>query len=337
MTENTQVENKAPERINVLSIDGGGIRGIIPATILTEIEARTGKPISQLFDIVAGTSTGGILALGFVTPKAPGSTEPAYTGTDMIEMYEKYGKLIFPKRLFSNFMRIFRPEYPTSGLESMLEDYFGDTRLKDALSTVVLTSYDIENRMAFFFRSSNAKIPRLQSSYDYPMKSAARATSAAPTYFRPAKVPKGVPAGEYWHLIDGGVFANNPAMCAYVEALGVNPDAEICMVSLGTGTTAPINYANKADSWGLVGWARPVVTITMEAPGTTVDYQLNRLLSARNYFRIQTRVDEEGAILDNVEDANMEHLKELARKTIQDPAARFEEVCARLLENRQGS
>jgi patatin-like phospholipase/acyl hydrolase len=335
MIEATLIKRKAPDRINVLSIDGGGIRGIIPATILTEIEARTGKRISQLFDIIAGTSTGGILALGFVKPKEHGSKEPAYTGVDMIEMYEKYGNLIFPKRRLSKLGKIFRSEYPTTGLENMLETYFGDARLKDALSTVVVTSYDIENRMAFFFRSSNAKIARIQESYDFPMKSVARATSAAPTYFPPAKIPKGVPSAEYWNLIDGGVFANNPAMCAYVEALGVNPEAEICVVSLGTGATVPTSYAVKADKWGLAGWARPIITITMEGPGNTVDYQLTRLLDTRDYYRFQTQVDEDSAILDNASPANIQRLKDLARKTIAEQSVRFEDACRKLMENKR--
>jgi predicted acylesterase/phospholipase RssA len=318
-----------------LSIDGGGIRGIIPAVMLTEIEARTGKRISQLFDIIAGTSTGGILALGFVKPKSPGSKEPAYTGPDMIEMYEKYGESIFPKRRLSKLEKIFRSEYPTTGLDNMLETYFGDARLKDALSTVVITSYDIENRNAFFFRSSNAKIAKIQESYDYPMKSVARATSAAPTYFPPAKIPKGVPAAEYWNLIDGGVFANNPSMCAYVEALGINPEADICVVSLGTGATTPTSYANKADKWGLAGWARPILTITMEGPGNTVDYQLKRLLDTRDYYRFQTQVDEDSSILDNTSPANIKRLKALALQTINDQGTRFEDACLRLLENKQ--
>jgi patatin-like phospholipase/acyl hydrolase len=335
LIESTRIKKKAPDRINVLSIDGGGIRGIIPATILAEIEAHTGKHISQLFDIIAGTSTGGILALGFVKPKEHGSKEPAYTGTDMIEMYEKYGALIFPKSRMGKLGRVFRSEYPTTGLENMLEDYFGDARLKDALSTVVITSYDIENRMAFFFRSANARIARIQESYDYPMKSVARATSAAPTYFPPAKIPKGAPANEYWNLIDGGVFANNPAMCAYVEALNINPEAEICVVSLGTGVTTPTSYANKADKWGLVGWARPILTITMEGPGNTVDYQLTRLLDSRDYYRFQTSVDDHSAILDNTTSANIQRLKELAKQTVNEQNVRFEDACKKLMENKR--
>ena len=275
------------------------------------------------------------MALGFVKPKSPGSKEPAYTGRDMVEMYEKYGRQIFPKSRLGKLEKLFRSEYSTAGLDDMLETYFGDARLKEALATIVVTSYDIENRMAFFFRSSNAKIAKIQESYDYPMKSVARATSAAPTYFPPAKIPRGVKTDEYWNLIDGGVYANNPAMCAYVEALGVNPKAEICVVSLGTGVAEPTSYANKADQWGLAGWARPIITITMEGPGNTVDYQLTRLLNTRNYYRFQTQVDKDSAILDNTAPANIKRLKEIALKMINDQSARFEDACLKLLENKR--
>ena len=167
------------------------------------------------------------------------------------------------------------------------------------------------------------------------MKSVARATSAARTYFPPAKIPRGVKTDEYWNLIDGGVYANNPAMCAYVEALGVNPKAEICVVSLGTGVAEPTSYANKADQWGLAGWARPIITITMEGPGNTVDYQLTRLLNTRNYYRFQTQVDKDSAILDNTAPANIKRLKEIALKMINDQSARFEDACLKLLENKR--
>jgi patatin-like phospholipase/acyl hydrolase len=330
----TGQEEDKPKRINVLSIDGGGIRGIIPAMLLAEIESITGKRICQLFDIIAGTSTGGILALALTKPQGPGSRNPAFKASELVELYEKNGRVIFPKSAWGKFGTIFRAEYPAVGLERLLDQYFGDARLKDALNRVIITSYDIENKKAFFFRSANAKIPVLQGTYDFPMKQVARATSAAPTYFRPARIPKGTPE-EYWALIDGGVYANNPTMCAYVEALGLNPDAEICVVSLGTGAAPPLSIAKQADTWGLIGWARPIVSITLEGPGDTVDYQMNRLLRAQNYYRLQAELNDVSDAMDNTDASNISRLKELTQAMITEQSEHIKKACARLLENKK--
>ena len=325
-----------PNRINVLSIDGGGIRGIIPAMVLAEIESRTGKRVCQLFDIIAGTSTGGILALGLSKPKSTGSHEPAFTASQLVELYENNGQVIFPKNRWGKLGNMLRAQYPSSGIEKLLDEYFGDSRLKDALTTVIITSYDIENRNAFFFRSANAQIERIQASYDYPMKYVARATSAAPTYFPPAKISKGTSA-EYWALVDGGVFANNPAMCAYVEALKLNPDTavddHICLVSLGTGQSKSSIPYEKAKGWGLTGWARPIIDIALEGPGDSVDYQLSKVLK-RDYYRLQTELTGVSNAMDNVDPSNIQDLKKLAQKMISDQNEHIEKACAKLLENK---
>jgi uncharacterized protein len=220
----------------VLSIDGGGIRGIIPAMVLAEIEERTGKSIAETFDLIAGTSTGGILALGLAMPGDGG--RPKYTASELIELYEDEGTSIFSGRA-GTIRNLFEERYPSAGVEGVLDRYFGDARLKDALSTVFVTSYEIELRAPFFFRSERAKV---DADYDFPMREVARATSAAPTYFEPAKVEARGPV-EYYALVDGGVFANNPAMCAYVEASSIlkergsasTDEPTILVVSLGTG------------------------------------------------------------------------------------------------------
>jgi uncharacterized protein len=202
----------------VLSIDGGGIRGIIPAMVLGEIEDRTGKPASELFDLIAGTSTGGILALGLAKPTV-GSNKPQYKAEELAELYEKEGGRIFSRSVWHRTRALgstLEEKYPSEGIEGVLDEYFGETRLQDALTNVLVAAYEIERRIPWFFRSERAK-ERID--YDFPMKQVARATSAAPTYFEPVKIgAEG--SSDYYALIDGGVFANNPALCAYVEARG---------------------------------------------------------------------------------------------------------------------
>jgi uncharacterized protein len=196
-----------PDTFKVLSIDGGGIRGIIPAMVLAEIEEQTGRPTAEAFDLIAGTSTGGILALGLTLPGEGGN--PKYAAKELIGLYEREGLRIFSRPVghrMASVEGISEEKYPSEGIETVLEEYFADARLKEALTQVLVPSYEIQLRAPFFFRSERAKS---DADYDFPMRQVARATSAAPTYFEPAKVEVPGPV-DYYALVDGGVFANNP-------------------------------------------------------------------------------------------------------------------------------
>ncbi len=321
--------------MRILSIDGGGIRGLIPALVLAELERQTGKPVADCFDLIAGTSTGGILALGLAKPGPDG--RPQYRAQDLADLYLREGGRIFhegPWRHLTNPMGIRTEKYPADGIEAVLAAYFGETRLKDALTEVLVTAYDIEKRDPFFYRSRRA---RLDPRYDVPMRVAARATSAAPTYFEPAKVewPEGRDV-----LVDGGVFANNPAMCAFAEAWqllrdGARPEGEVLLVSLGTGQyVRPFRYEDAKD-WGVAGWAKPILDVIFDGVSDTVDYQLRQILpsgsdGAARYYRFQTKLD---AGLNEMDDTAPDHLEGLHRMAegILTTQAREMETLARML------
>src|SRR6266404_6935173 len=174
------------KQFKILSIDGGGIRGILPAMVLQEIERRTKKPIATLVDLIAGTSTGGILALGLTKPNPRDPRLPQYSAAELTALYEENGETIFPHHTWAMIRSLIEDRYPADGLEGVLGKYFGTTRLSEAVSPVLVTSYDIEKRDPFMFKSSKA---RTDPEHDFPMAHVARATSAAPTYFEPARVP----------------------------------------------------------------------------------------------------------------------------------------------------
>ena len=208
------------QRYRILSIDGGGIRGIIPAVVLAEIEQRSGKRIFELFDMFAGTSTGGILSLALA---APGDDRGArWSARDLIALYLENGPVIFRRSLWHRITSagsILDEKYEASGLESVLKKSFGEAQLSEALVEVLVTAYDIEGRDPFFFKRRKA----IQANEDdYPMWEAARATSSAPTYFEPYRLKTESPVG-YYALVDGGVFATNPSMCAYADARRFEP------------------------------------------------------------------------------------------------------------------
>lgn len=318
----------------ILAIDGGGIRGIIPAILLAHIESITGRPIATLFDLVAGTSTGGILALGLTIPKISGG--PLHSAQNFVEMYQREGPKIFSRSLWRRIVacnNLIEEKYCAAGIEAVLTDYFGESRLADATTDVLVTSYEIERGFPFFFKSSHA---RERPSYDFPARLVARATSAAPTYFAPMKLPSATNT-DYYTLIDGGVFANNPAACALVEARATHPEAsDLLVVSLGTGAlNLSLSYA-EARTWGVARWAVPLLNIVFDGVSSTVDYQLRQLLpdnmgECQRYYRFQTTLDGHDHALDNTSSSNITALKGLAASLIEEESG-LDKLCKKLME-----
>jgi uncharacterized protein len=321
--------------IKILSIDGGGIRGIIPAMLLAEIEKRTERPIAGLFDLIAGTSTGGILALGLSIPKTPPA--PLYAASQLLDMFEREGARIFSSGLLHKLAacgNLRRAKYAAVGIEEVLFEYFGDSRLSDAVTDVLITSYEIECSFPFFFRSA---IARERSDYDFPAREVARATSAAPTYFEPMKLPTGT-FTDHYTLIDGGVFANNPAACALVEARTTQPDAtDFLLVSLGTGELTCCLPYEQAKDWGAVRWAMPALDVVFDGVSRTVDYQLRQLLpgtsaQCKRYYRFQTTLDSHNHRLDNTSPENITALKALAFNLVERESANLDQLCQKLTD-----
>lgn len=330
MDSNRAKKNK----IRVLSIDGGGIRGIIPATLLAEIERRTNKPVSALFDLLAGTSTGGILVLGLAKPKN-GNESPAYCAQELVEFYERLGPKIFSRPIAHRLMSgdgLLRSRYADGPIEAVLAEFFGETRLKEAVAPVFVPSYELGRRTPFFFRSMMAA---RNPDYDYPMHIVARSTSAAPTYFPPEAIPI-TGTNEQYVLIDGGVFANNPAACALVEAKVQFPAAaDFTVVSLGTGAAPEKPLMTNACDWGVARWARPILDTVLDGVSSTVDYQLAQLLTPQQdgterYFRIQPAIAEQNQALDNADSRNLQQLKAVAAKTIREQSLELDKLCAQV-------
>jgi patatin-like phospholipase/acyl hydrolase len=300
----------------VLCIDGGGIRGLIPALVLAEIEARTGRRTAELFDLIAGTSTGGILACALAKPDALSAEELA-------ALYVEHGPRIFHRNLLKRISSVegFVDErYDDNGLMEALRRYLGDARLRESTCDVFITAYDIKDRFAFFFRSSRA---RRDPTYDFSLVEAARATAAAPTYFEPFQVTDAAGARTY-PLIDGGVYAVNPAMCAYAETRG---EFDV-MLSLGTGEHTRAYDYDQARGWGQIGWARPVLDMVFDGVADTIEFEL-KMLAPDRYFRLQTAL----TASDDLDDASLENLAALAAdagRLLRDHARELDAVIERL-------
>jgi patatin-like phospholipase/acyl hydrolase len=283
---------------------------------------------------MAGTSTDGILVLALTKP----GTDAASTGhhaPEMVEFYERLGPKIFSRPIFHRLTSgdgFVRSRYPDGPIESVLAEFFGETRLKNAVTPVFIPSYELARRRPFFFRSIMAA---RDPGYDYPMHTVARSTSAAPTYFPPEAVPVAGTNDKYV-LIDGGVFANNPAACALVEAKVQFPHAsDFTVVSLGTGAAKEKPLMTSAGDWGIARWARPILDTVLDGVSSTVDYQLAQLLpphqdGTERYFRIQPGIGAGNQAIDNTDRSNLEDLKAAAAKAIQEKSKEIDDLCAQV-------
>jgi uncharacterized protein len=324
----------------LLSIDGGGIRGIVPALVLAEIEKRTEARVAQLFDLVAGTSTGGILTLGLLKPGGDGT--PQFEASELVDLYAERGDDIFHDSLLWKIRSLgglAEERYDEKPLEKVLKDYFGDARLSEALTEFSITSYDLYESHPFFMKRSYSKE---KPEWDYPMWWAARATSAAPTYFEPFEIQASLPDEHDHVLVDGGVFANNPTVCGYVDALEMwGAETEIVVCSLGTGEKRMRALSHdKVSDWGAAKWATTILDTVFDGVSDTVDYQMKRLCKARpgetpRYRRFQIQVpDGMSAALDNATPDQIKRLRGLGEELIRLHRPQLDEMCQQLVEPR---
>lgn len=308
--------------IKVLAIDGGGIRGIIPAVILGAIQKCVGQDLYKVFDLIAGTSTGGIIALGIGTPSQGGVP---YSPDALVQLYVQNGPAIFKKSLLTPEREVVLPKYSADALEAALAQFFKNAEFKTALTPLLISSYDLQGQLPFFFKSH--RIAR-DPTFNWKLTDIARATSAAPTFFSPAHLTQG---GQDYALIDGGVFVNNPSMAAYAEARTLYPTApHITVVSVGTGDRQDhIAYASAKD-WGLLGWAKEIVPVLMDSVSEAVDYELQSLPEC-TYHRLQVpHLQNASAEMDDADPANIERLQTLATEYVGSVAAEINAICAEL-------
>lgn len=344
------------KKVTILSIDGGGIRGILPGVILAHLETRLQQKegaqarLSDYFDMIAGTSTGGILSCIYLTPGADG--RPKFTAQQAVDLYLERGHEIFDVSFWHKMrsgMSLSDEKYSAAHLEESLMDYMGDTRLSQLLKPCIITSYDIFKRRAVFFNQADAVNNDLR---DFYVRDVARATSAAPTYFETARI-KSI-YGTPYYLIDGGVFANNPAMCAYAEARTLDfasklnhtgkadkPMAkEMIMISIGTGSKGnPYDY-NQAKDWGVIGWLMPLIDILMSGNSETVNYQLQQMFGTitppeqADYYRLEPDREPADAAMDNASPENMGKLREAGMRFVSDNEKLLDKLADLLIANK---
>ena len=345
-----------PAYFRILSIDGGGIRGIIPGQILLVLENklrdRTRNPESRLvdyFDLIAGTGTGGIMACAYLSPIKPQLRTPRFSAAQVVDIYLKFGARVFEDTLDHRILTmggLLDEKYTSSGLERVLRDYFDDLQVSHLLKPSLITSYDITKRQAHFFTQHTADKP----ASDFYVRDVARATSASPSFFECERVQS--LSGVSYPLIDGGVFASNPALCAYVEARKVlggkatqkKPlaPADMVVFSLGTGLPKMRFDYDDAKDWGLARWTRPLLDMVASANAETVDHQLKQLFEAagvpKQYLRLNPELTiDVKAEIDNASAENLRALKELGEYVAEEQEDKLDALVEQLVAPAQST
>jgi len=314
---------------NILSIDGGGLRGIVPVRILQKIESITKRRVQDTFDMMAGTSTGGLLVSCMTLHDA--ENQPKYTLDEIADIYINQGDIIFPIRsginkLFHKVSNLFSPAYSGSGLEKVLKEYVTDERIKEALLPILVSTYDLNGNRPVFFKSAEANENPEANAKIYDI---CRVTSAAPTY---------LPAytfnykGKTLTGIDGGVYVNNPTMAAIAEISKYGNKgyykkkdgtdvkySDIRVLSLGTGTYSGTITEKEAVDWGELQWVTQITDIMMRGVNQTTDYESGEMLDDGNYLRLSINIpDEKYADMADARKETLDYLEKQIKEQVTD-------------------
>eukprot|EP00253_Pinus_taeda_P022029 PITA_22029 len=342
--------------ITILSIDGGGVRGIIPAAILEFLDEKLqeldgpGVSIADYFDIIAGTSTGGLVTAMLTAPND--KNRPLFPAKDITKFYLDNSPRIFPHTtdlLKSAIKYLSGPKYSGNYLHKIMRTYLGDTRLHQTLTNVVITAYDIKIQQPAIFTTFKAKQDELE---DALLADVCIGTSAAPTYlpahyFQTKDSKKDSSDNtKSFNLIDGGVAVNNPTLVAINQVIQqaligcpdfLVPTSKACdsskflVLSLGTGQKIASYNAIDAAKWGMLKWLSnngkvPIIDMFQEASADMVDLYSTVVFQAfsseKNYLRIQVELSGGTSSTDLSTKKNLEELVKIGKNLLDAPVSR---------------
>ena len=282
----------------VLSIDGGGIRGIIPTVFLATLKDMLEnqgqiKPFHKVFDLMAGTSTGGLIALALSVPLFSSSDGEIYDKEGGVipqqlpDLYQTLGDSVFPDnrhRVRKTIRQIFTSKYSSQPFFMVLKNIFKNCTIKNALTNILVPAFDMESMQPIFIKKRTTDAGG-NTDPDFYMADAALATAAVPTYFPPAYIGHVNDTCTRYCLVDGGIFCINPAMSALTEARKMCTDCEYIILSLGTGTQIEDYKSQSIRRWGFFDWIAPWLGVPLiSAVGEGQRISTNHML--KNILRL---------------------------------------------------
>jgi len=328
-------------RTRILSIDGGGIKGIVPAVVLLHLEKllkqlsnNQNSRIHDYFDLFSGASTGAIIIAGLLSPDK--NNRPKYSPEEILDLYLENGHIIFNSSLFQEIKSvsgIVNVKYDPDGLESVFEKYFGKSELKGLLKPSLIPVYDLSRGKNYFFRQQKALTsPR----HNFYVKDLLRGATSALSYFPPAQIST-VNGREHRCFIDGGVFANNPALSAYAEFRYHNSQLHAkntMMLSLGTGRKTTNLDCEVTANWGAAEWLYQGSYLTSNAVASASDYQLNAVYDNKpNYLRLDASFDDEqSSSMDNTDKEYLDYLISLGESIVKEKQSEINTFAEELIK-----
>ena len=328
-------------KTRILSIDGGGIKGIVPAVVLLHLEKllkqlskNQNSRIHDYFDLFSGASTGAIIIAGLLSPDK--NNRPKYSPEEILDLYLENGHIIFNSSFFQEIKSvsgIVNVKYDPEGLESVFEKYFGKSELKGLLKPSLIPVYDLSRGKNYFFRQQKALIsPR----HNFYVKDLLRGATSALSYFPPAQIST-VNDREHRCFIDGGVFANNPALSAYAEFRYHNSNLhakDTMMLSLGTGRKTTNLDCEVTANWGAAEWLYQGSYLTSNAVASASDYQLNAVYDNKpNYLRLDASFDDEqSSSMDNTDKEYLDYLISLGESIVKDKQSEINAFAEELIK-----
>ncbi|MBA2726122.1 MAG: patatin-like phospholipase family protein [Actinobacteria bacterium] len=272
----------SPERFNILSLDGGGLKGLFSAAVLAEFERDLNISLVDHFDLICGTSTGGLIALGLGAGMSP---------DEIVEFYVTHGPRIFPRR--SWIRQVFSSKHKPEQLRAALEETFGDRVLRDSKKRLLIPSYTLDGDEVYVFKTPHHK--RLTRDGSELMVDVGMATSAAPTFLPVFKLRNN-------RLIDGGVWATNPTFAGIAEAismLGI-PLSAIHVLSLGSTDAVSANKTS-LDRGGFFQWRRAGAKVLLRAQSLGTLHAAEHLITPQRIERIDPKVSDGLFNLDRID------------------------------------
>lgn len=254
----------------ILSLDGGGIKGVFSAALLANFEEDLNINIADYFDLIVGTSTGGIITIGISI---------GYKPREILEFYVSNHKQIFKKNILTNISHYYKNKYSSKMLEQSLKKYFKENRLAECKKRIVVPSYNMSDDDVYIFKTPHHE--RLRRDFKVPLWKVAMATSAAPTYFPSFNDIDNI------RLIDGGVWANNPTLVGITEAISLlNIEiSDIKVLSLGT-TSDLKDRSSKLNNGGLWHWKYDGVSLLMHSQSIGTYNTVAHIIGKDNILRI---------------------------------------------------
>jgi len=317
----------------ILSIDGGGIKGIIPSIFLASLKEilekrNINEPFHRIFDLMAGTSTGGLIALALSVPLFKKTDGDIYDSNGGVQaqnlplLYETLGSAVFPgsrHKITKVIRQLFTSKYSSEPLREILFDIFKECRVKQALTNLLITSFDMKTMQPVFIKKRPA-FARGDEDPDFYMTDAALSTSAVPTYFPPAYVRSLGQNGTDFCLVDGGIFCINPSLSALIEARKINRCDEYVILSLGTGIRTEEYKTDTMKRWGFFEWIAPWLNVPLimavgDGQRISTNHMLKKLPKV-NLYRIDINLDRGKGTMDDGSDENLAYLRDKAHEML---------------------